>query len=274
MIDALAPDGTETLYRRLGKEEEKSHFDEVIVKMSETVASEIGRLTAVAETWDSFTALMRRIRGHGANATHQYFYAGMVIKFLFSCLIDADRKDSADFQDPQRLLLNNEGAYIAWEKLESRLEARLAEFPLRNRVDEIRAKISEECRLAGGRGKGIYLLTVPTGGGKTLASLRFAFRHARERDMKRVFYVIPYTSIIDQNADQVRRILEGDRNGESLDGKVVLEHHSNLTPDEENSAESPGRELGCTRRVHYERPISRSHLRARHEGDQADAPAR
>ena len=82
--------------------------------------------------------------------------------------------------------------------------------------------------------KGIYQLTVPTGGGKTLASLRFALNHAAHHKMDRVFYVIPYTSIIDQNADEVRKILEDrDQNGNYLD-QVVLEHHSNLTPEEES----------------------------------------
>ena len=80
---------------------------------------------------------------------------------------------------------------------------------------------------------GIYRLTVPTGGGKTLASLRFALNHAALHNMDRIFYIIPYTSIIDQNADEVRKILEDrDENGRFLD-KVVLEHHSNLTPEEE-----------------------------------------
>jgi CRISPR-associated endonuclease/helicase Cas3 len=76
---------------------------------------------------------------------------------------------------------------------------------------------------------------VPTGGGKTLASLRFALNHvnAPKDKMDRVFYIIPYTSIIDQNAEEVRKILEEkDSEGKYLD-KIVLEHHSNLTPEKE-----------------------------------------
>ena len=83
--------------------------------------------------------------------------------------------------------------------------------------------------------KGIYQLTVPTGGGKTFASLRFALNHAKEYSMDRVFYIIPYTSIIDQNVEEVRKILEEkDSKGNYLN-KVVLEHHSNLTPEEETN---------------------------------------
>ncbi|MFH1288549.1 MAG: CRISPR-associated helicase Cas3', partial [bacterium] len=80
---------------------------------------------------------------------------------------------------------------------------------------------------------GLYQLTVPTGGGKTFASLRFALHHADKRKMDRIIYVLPYTSIIDQNADEIRKVLEEkDEKGKYLN-RVVLEHHSNLMPDKE-----------------------------------------
>ena len=86
-------------------------------------------------------------------------------------------------------------------------------------LNKLRCKILNICLDTGSKPKGIYTLTVPTGGGKTVASLAFALRHAVAHGMKRVIYVVPYTSIIEQNAEVFREIL-GDGN--------VLEHHSGV----------------------------------------------
>lgn len=149
---------------------------------------------------------------------------------MFSCLIDADRIDTADFEKPRNSNYRLSGQYTEWPVLIERLENELQGLTTRNPVDEIRRSVSDHCRDGAIRDKGIYTLTVPTGGGKTLASLRFALHHAKRHGMDRVIYVIPFTSIIDQNADVVRKILEpteGDR------GHVVLEHHSSLTSEQQ-----------------------------------------
>ena len=100
----------------------------------------------------------------------------------------------------------------------------LSLFEIHYRINQIRRDISAACLNRAEDAQGIYTLTVPTGDGKTLASLRYALHHAKKHDLDRIIYIIPYTSIIDQNTKAVHEIL-GD--------KWVLEHHSNLDPEQQ-----------------------------------------
>jgi CRISPR-associated endonuclease/helicase Cas3 len=155
----------------------------------------------------------------------RYFNWGLLLRFLFSCLIDADRTNSAEFEKPGR---KKAARTTPWSELIARLEDNLAAFPATKPIDTLRKVISQHCLDAASREHGTYTLTVPTGGGKTLASLRFALHHAEKHGMERIIYVIPYTSIIDQNAQVAREIFEPPG---VVPGSVVLEHHSNLTPE-------------------------------------------
>lgn len=140
-------------------------------------------------------------------------------RMLYSCLVDADFLDTEVFMNGDR----GRGGCDDMETLLSRLEAYIA--PWQNpetELNRLRCEIMNTCMEAGEKPRGIYTLTVPTGGGKTVASLAFALRHAVSHGMKRVIYVIPYTSIIEQNAQVFRDILE-ERN--------VLEHHSGVQLD-------------------------------------------
>ncbi len=94
---------------------------------------------------------------------------------------------------------------------------------------KIRSEISQKCLEASESEKGAaFVLNVPTGGGKTLSTLRFGINHAMRNDMDRIIYILPYTSIIEQNAQVVRDILDKDRVND-----YVLECHSNLSPEKE-----------------------------------------
>jgi CRISPR-associated endonuclease/helicase Cas3 len=148
-------------------------------------------------------------------------------RFLFSALVDADRLDSEEFGSPRRASLRVRMADVAELRcrLDDHLEAFIAELPAALRqsaVNRARAEVLDACRRAASEPPGFFSLTVPTGGGKTLASLAFALKHAEVHDLRRVFIVIPYTSIIEQSAAAYRKAL-GD--------KSVLEHHSNLDPE-------------------------------------------
>jgi CRISPR-associated endonuclease/helicase Cas3 len=120
-----------------------------------------------------------------------------------------------------------------WNDLSISLESHLAGFDLTKPINRLRTEISDRCREAASLPGGVYRLSVPTGGGKTLSSLRFALEHARLHNKERIFYIIPYTTIIDQNAAEIRRILKRD--------DLILEHHSNVIrenwPWDQNSEE-------------------------------------
>lgn len=168
--------------------------------------------------------------------TEYFFYWGMVVKLLFSFLIDADRLDSAEFE-AQESLTNNWNEPALWCEFANKLNAYLNKLVITNtqnnqpqqssEIAVIRQQISNECELAGNRPTGIYQLSVPTGSGKTLSSLRFALQHALKLDKKRIIIVIPYTTIIDQTAREIRSVLQCD--------DAILEHHCNVVVDEDNN---------------------------------------
>jgi CRISPR-associated endonuclease/helicase Cas3 len=151
------------------------------------------------------------------------------IRILFSCLVDADFRDTESYMAPEKT--KQRGSYpdlndllIRFDKEISKLRENAPDTPL----IKIRNEILAACNKAAVLKPGLFSLTVPTGGGKTLSSLSFALRHAKKFNKRRIIYAIPFTSIIEQNAEVFRQFL-GDES--------VLEHHSSLDvdPGEENS---------------------------------------
>jgi CRISPR-associated endonuclease/helicase Cas3 len=156
------------------------------------------------------------------------FRMAFFVRMLFSCLVDADRLD-AEAAGEDKARAERRAEYPGIAELRARLDAFLADKTADANptpVNRIRAEVLARCRETASLPPGLFSLTVPTGGGKTLSSLAFALDHAERHDLERVVYVIPYTSIIEQNAAVFREAL-GD-----ADGRFVVEHHSNLVPPE------------------------------------------
>jgi CRISPR-associated endonuclease/helicase Cas3 len=152
------------------------------------------------------------------------FSVAFFVRMLYSCLVDADFLDTESWLAKERTCLRGGCPTIAGlrEPLDRYLEAlSRRDTP----VNQRRAEILASCRGAATLPQGIFSLTVPTGGGKTLSSLAFALRHASIHGLERVVYAIPYTSIIEQNAAVFRSFLGED---------TVLEHHSNFEPQRED----------------------------------------
>lgn len=232
LIDCLSPAGDEVFEKRLRKATEKTFLEEAKASAGEDVIKRAEELLQHPELVQSLQKRLARIvmsKSCRGRDLIQQFQIGLLVRFLFSCLIDADRADTADFEKPRAARHRPNGSYTGWPVLIDRLEAHLASFKGITPIDTLRADIARHCLVGARRPRGLFSLTVPTGGGKTLASLRFALHHAEEMKMDRVIYAIPFTSIIDQNAEVVRRILEPADAGEA---RIVLEHHGNLTPEQ------------------------------------------
>ncbi len=161
-----------------------------------------------------------------------FFALHLFIKTVYSMLIDSDRYDSYLFEsDGYDEEISNASNINQWQEFLIRLEERLASFSQKSslnenakRINRIRQDISDECLDCASNKEGIYTLTVPTGGGKTLSSLRLALKHAEIKNKDRIIYILPYTTIIEQNADEVRKSLKC--------GKDLLEYHSNVIEDD------------------------------------------
>lgn len=223
---------------RMDKDDSRVHLAEVLEKADKTILDRIRDVTAKSELLQTIQGACKEVMEADEvpgldpqeNSITQ-FKLGLMIRFLFSCLVDGDRISTADFENPKAARQRHYGAYPEWAILVERLERHLHKLPACGRIDDIRRDVSAQCKQKGRAGtRGIYSLTVPTGGGKTLASLRFALHHADERKLDRVIYAIPFTTIIDQNAEEVRKILEPEDEGAEF-GSVLLEHHSNLLPE-------------------------------------------
>lgn len=241
LIDCIAADasnfGEDTFTKRMRKVREKTHLDEVTNAADARILERCVELLREASLVSGFVQVMESIgrNNTGARATSpqvalQQF--GLLVRFLFSCLIDADRIDTADFERQRTKRFRPSGVYVEWPVLVERMESHLRALTPRRPIDGLRRDISDHCRQAAERPGGTYTLTVPTGGGKTLASLRFALHHAHMRKLDRIIYVIPFTSIIDQNAQVARAVLEPDA-APADHGKVVLEHHGSVTPEQQ-----------------------------------------
>lgn len=238
LIDCLAPDGKNNFQRRMDKPDEDAHFTEVIQRLPD-IAQQLDGIIPQPVEQRFHRKLYEDLRETGDSKETLAFKRGLLARFLLSCLLDADRLNTADFETPENELMRNYGSYQPWPVLIERLERKFAEFDRATahmdklsrayEVNQLRTQVAQSCLDFGLKPKGVYRLTVPTGGGKTLASLRFALHHAQAHTMDRVFYVVPYITIIDQNADTVREILEMPEERD----QVVLEHHSNFVPAED-----------------------------------------
>ena len=155
-------------------------------------------------------------------------------RMIFSALVDSDFLATEAFMAPNRQDLRPTWPANILEKMAQALKDRYGSLSqLDTSINTQRRLVLQNCLSKAEQPPGLFTLTVPTGGGKTLSSLAFALQHAIKNGLRRIIYVIPFTSIIEQNADVFRSVFA--RLEASLGQSPVLEHHSNLEPAKEST---------------------------------------
>jgi CRISPR-associated endonuclease/helicase Cas3 len=230
--DFIGEDGQSDFIRRV-RGKELPYYKEVVrnfERHADNIAKVNRLMRASVREMDS---LLGKLTGLHGKLRHYPIYLNLsyIMKSLLSCLIDADRSNARRFEEDDRSPLREdpqpvfERAYACLTEQVKKWEAEAGG----NRIAELRSRMSAQCDAWSGRPTGIYTLSIPTGGGKTFASLRYALKHALREKKDRIIYVVPYTTILEQNADAVRAIIRDERH--------VLEHHGNVIDDLQLDAE-------------------------------------
>jgi CRISPR-associated endonuclease/helicase Cas3 len=181
-------------------------------------------------------------------------HGDLFTRLVFSCLVDADWSDTGEHErirkgwpeDPKPAKLDANG----WlERALAFIERRAASCQ-DQRLKQIRGEILDACLKAAPHEPDLFSLTVPTGGGKTLSGLAFALRHAATHGQRRIIYVAPYLSILDQNAGVIREAL-----GFGTDAPEVFEHHSLSELPTGKEYGEPQKEAAARRAENWDAPI-------------------
>lgn len=229
--DNITSDGEDGYKARLQCDEEE--LREIETYLWEEIISREDFDRLIQQAYEEAEMLFKKIKGLAEPPGELCFFLGMTEKMLLSALIDADWLDSAISGQRQRtefsdvLKAETEDIQRLFEYFLDNLETGLMRMGQASKPINIwRNHISDSCKEAGSRKGGIYTLACPTGAGKTLAVTRFALTHCIRQSKGRIFYVIPYLSVLDQTAKSIKAALAHKNEGDELVENNILELHS------------------------------------------------
>lgn len=205
--------------------------------LGDRLKQEIGKEIQLDPAWQNTFNLPNKITPpvhFSPNPNNPFFSFAFLIRMLYSCLVDADYLDTEAFYAKLENKQIERGNYPTLTELQTQFKQYLNAFQQKTqqahqdneeqkrkaKVNQLRSEILEFAVQQANLESGLFSLTVPTGGGKTFTSMAFALEHAKQHQLRRVIYVIPFTSIIEQNAGEFRKAFG------SLGEQAVLEHHS------------------------------------------------
>lgn len=248
LSDSLTLEGEDKYAGRINPEQE-IYYTQAIENCSDFIQEEKIK-NYFEKSKEEIAEISQKIEQLAANMIHQK--NGEVKNFLFGCLqrmmlsvlIDADRRDTINFMNGEEIpVLNQEERTAFFQnfliKLENHIKKLEQTASLQNKwLTELRHKMSEQCLEASQKHSfGVYKLSIPTGGGKTYASFRYALSLAAKEKKDRIIYTAPYLSILEQNAADLKQVLQNDEN--------ILEHHSNILFGEHQDENLKYYELLC-----------------------------
>jgi CRISPR-associated endonuclease/helicase Cas3 len=225
--DFLNPD-LESDYLRRVRDNTPEEYKGTAPRFFECVMSEEDFLHYVDQAADELRAYLDKESSASSETKLMY-----LTKFIFSALIDADRTNTRLFEENKMNdAIEDLDTLFAtyYDQLMTKIHSFAGQSNSQSTINRLRSDMSEQCDVFAEKPSGIYTLSIPTGGGKTLASLRYALKHAKKYHKRHIIYVVPYTTIIEQNAAEVRKILNDDAN--------ILEHHSNVVEDANDNDEA------------------------------------
>jgi CRISPR-associated endonuclease/helicase Cas3 len=248
LSDGVSPDGEVAFFQKfLEKDEEKYRYKETVRNITDVIPDFSNRINDLINAAKSdIIVVITLIKKTYTSCDSAAFALGLFVKYIVSCLVDADRLDAYLFDVKDDQYGRYKPADTDWGGLIATFEKHIQMLSGESKIAKIRQTISNLCKDAAAKNSGIYLLSVPTGGGKTFSSLRFALHHCRVKNKKRIIYVIPFLSIIEQTALELRKILELQEEND-----IILEHHSGIVPSD-NDDEQRIRKLAISR---WDKPI-------------------
>lgn len=242
LFDAVGPDSESGFAHRVEKDKKDICYEEACKNYFETCISEEeinGLFQKAVEEIDGFLVRIRNCVKPACNedrvdATENLFFlTGLMARLVLSAVINGDRRDTAEFFAGKEFDLKYADK-ILWKQQLQFLE-KTACFTADTAINKARAYISAACARFIADNGGIYKITVPTGAGKTISMLRFALAQAERHNKKRIIFIIPLLSVLEQNSKVIRKYIYSE--------DIILEHHSNIVKTEEDGEQLDQYEL-------------------------------
>jgi len=220
LFDAMDKEGNSGFQHRIA-DKGNIHYEEAVSNFLREVASEGLISELFSKSVGEIDALVTKIKGIVVGETQAIKsvtcgnYLAFACRLVLSAVIYGDRRDTSEFMSQQLDSISS----VDWGEVRECFDAKYGLLKPHSEIDRLRSSFEARCREGGGHLPcGTYLLNIPTGGGKTLSSLSFAIEHAKKLGKKRIIFVIPLLSILEQNAAVIKEYV-----GSSAQ---VLEHHS------------------------------------------------